>query len=111
MDENNIADCDLSIGDLWLDPHQGRDGVGRAFGYIGTNETYEDEDGDNAEFCGWFFTWPCRDASVTTTEAKEAVVDSLELDEMSNHRRPIPRNLAVAELTAYLDERFPFTQP
>lgn len=50
----------LAISDLWLDANQGLNKNDRAFGYIGTDDTTTDEDGDDCEYCGWFLSGRAR---------------------------------------------------
>lgn len=97
----------LTISDLWVD---GKQGIGRddcAFGYIGTDEETQDEDGDDCEYCGWFFEWPGAMAKITSEAEREQVIASLELDETSEHLPHIPHELAVERLTAYLEKKYP----
>lgn len=98
----------ITIKDLWLDGNQGETS-GKAFGYIGTNEEYEDEEGDSVEFCGWFFDWPSSDPRITSEAERQAVIDSLNTDETNRHNEAIPHELAVEKLTAYLAKKFPAT--
>lgn len=101
----------LTTSDLWTDLIQGRDKQGRdkkerAFGYVGTDETYTDEDGDDVAYCGWFFTWPDRDpAKELTRDQIEGMIDSLERDETESHREAIPRSLAVEALRGEIESR------
>lgn len=97
--ENN-----LEVSDLWLDANQGVTKNDRAFGYIGTDEEAVDEDGDECEYCGWFFTWPGSAAKCYTDEI-ESVVDSLETDETARHLPAIPYDLAEERLRKMLDKR------
>lgn len=97
----------LAISDLWLDANQGLNGNDCAFGYIGTDEETTDEDGDDCEYCGWFFDWPGEKARITSEDERQAVIASLELDETCEHLPAIPHELAVEKLTAYLDKRYP----
>lgn len=82
---------------LYLDANQGETRRGRAFGYIGTNGN---------DYCGWFFTWPSDTARIETAAEREAVLDSLDLDETCRHLTPIPSDEARAKLEAYLDGEF-----
>jgi hypothetical protein len=92
------ANENLAISNLWYDANQGLDADDRAFGYIGTNEETVDTDGDDCEYCGWFFTWPGKRAIVTTAAEVEAVVASLETDETARHLPIIPQELVEAKL-------------
>ena len=87
---------------LWLDANQGETKNGQAFGYIGTDET--DDEGN--DYCGWFFTWPGETAQIETDEEREAVLDSLDLDETCRHLTPIPSDEAREKLEAYLVAKF-----
>lgn len=96
----------LTTSDLWTDLNQGRDKSERAFGHIGTNETYTDDDGDDVTYCGWFFTWPGRGPAKELTQAQiEGMIDSLERDETESHREAIPHSLAIDALRAEIDSR------
>lgn len=97
----------LKVSDLWLDANQGEGRHGQAFGYVGTEETDIDEDGDSCEYCGWFFDWPSAKAKITSEAERQAVIDSLDTDETARHLSHIPQELAEAKLTAYLDKKFP----
>ncbi len=101
------TESELDASDLWIDGNQGRDSSGNAFGYVGTHESYEDEDGDDVTYCGWFFTWPGEKAVIMTEDERRAVIESLETDETERHNQAIPHFLAVEELEAYLEKRFP----
>ena len=97
----------LTASDLWID---GKQGIGRndcAFGYIGTDEGTQDEDGDDCEYYGWFFEWPGATAKITSEAEREQVIASLELDPMADSLPSIPHELAVERLTAYLDKKYP----
>lgn len=85
--------CELKLFDLWLDGDQGTDKDDNKFGYVGTDEKYEDEDGDEVTYCGWFFT---------LVGSKSTIIDSLELDETESYRECIPQQLAEQKLSAYL---------
>lgn len=97
----------LALKDLWIDANQGNTKKDRAFGYIGTDEEYPHEDGDECEYCGWFFTWPGSKAKIITEDERQAVIESLELDETMQHHEGIPHELAVKKLTDYLEKKFP----
>lgn len=98
---------ELDLTDLWLDANHGRGKRDQAFGYIGTDEEYEDEDGDDQEFCGWFFDWPGSKASITSEAGRQEVLDSLSADETMEHLEKIPKELAYEKLEAYLAKKFP----
>ncbi len=102
-----MTTTELTARDLWLDSNQGINRYDRAFGYIGTDEETEDEDGDDVEYCGWFFDWPGKSASICTAEQRQAVIDSLETNETARDLPRIPHELAIEKLTAYLAKKFP----
>lgn len=84
----------------YLDAHQGTDGYGRAFGYIGRTL-----DGDNWQ--GYFFTYPSTEATIWTVAQREQVWDSLELASEEGHcRHQIPWRTARRILHAYLRTTF-----
>lgn len=94
----------LTTSDVWVDLNQGRGKDERAFGYVGTDETYSDDDGDDVTYCGWFFTWPGHDpARELTRDEIESMVDSLEEDETESHRESIPHSVAVESLRAKIE--------
>lgn len=95
--------------DLYVDGFQNVNGYGRAFGYIGTDEEYEDEDGDDVAYCGWFFTWPRSSPGISSEKERLALIESLELDEMEVDHEEIPHHLAVARLSRYLEKKFPIS--
>jgi hypothetical protein len=94
----------LEISDLWIDENQGTTIHDRAFGYVGSSVPTQDEDGEEREYCGWFFTWPTGRATCYTDEI-ESVVESLETDETCRHLPEIDYSLAEAKLRALLDRR------
>lgn len=94
----------MELSDLWLDANQGETKGGCAFGYIGTDESTTDADGDDCEYCGWFFTWPGASAKVTSEEQLERVVDSLETDETASHLPAITHALAEQRLRKMLEK-------
>ena len=85
---------------LYIELNQGEQIHGQAYGYIGTYET--DDDGE--EIAGYFFTWPGATATITTQAEKEAVLDSLELDEITQADKWIPQGEAYDLLEKTLDE-------
>ena len=93
----------LKINDLWIDMNQGVQRDGRAFGFVGTDWLTE-SDGQDCEYCGWFFSWPGAWPILASAEELEAVIDSLELDETASHRPQIPYELAEAALRARLEK-------
>jgi hypothetical protein len=97
----------LVLQDLWLDANQGTDVDDKAFGFVGTDEYYEDHNGDDLTYCGWFFTWPTQRAKITSEAERQAVIDSLEIDETERHKKEIPHELVVKKLEAYLAKKFP----
>lgn len=97
----------LSVADLWMDADQGVNRDGCAFGYIGTDETYETESGNEMTYCGWFFDWPRAVMGIRTDAERQVVIDSLSLDEIERHRQEIPHTLAVEKLNTYLAVAFP----
>jgi hypothetical protein len=84
--------------DLFLDANQGDTVSGKAFGFVGANNT--------DEYQGWFFTWPSDEARVETMEEKERVLESLEADGICSHYRRIPYRWAVWKLNRYMAEAF-----
>ena len=97
----------LELSDLWLDADQGENGDGNAFGYVGTDENDIDDDGDECEYCGWFFDWPSAKAKITSEAERQAVIDSLSTDETARHLPEIPLELAQEKLETYLAKKFP----
>lgn len=101
----------LTTTDLWIDLCQGTTDRAtreseRAFGYVGTEEEYEDSDGESLAYCGWFFTWPdARPAKELTDAEIDAMVESLERDETASHRESIPRALVEEVLRAEIEPR------
>ena len=87
---------------LWIDADQGTDRNDRAFGFIGTSA------GD--DYQGWFFSWPREQAGIETDAELEAVIDSMEADEITSAYPQIPYRYAVARLRTFLDARLAKSQ-
>jgi len=83
---------------LFLDPCQGEQKDGRAFGFIGTIDT--------DDYCGWFFSWPFANATISTGAERDQVLDSLELDETCRSEPEIPHEWARQRLARYLRKTF-----
>jgi hypothetical protein len=82
---------------VYVDHNQGL-ADGRAFGFVGLYDC--DTDTDN--YCGWFFTWPGRVARIQSVAERDAVIASLEPDDVCRENRQIPHRWAKAALLAYL---------
>ncbi|CAE6779599.1 hypothetical protein [Nitrospira defluvii] len=85
---------------LYIELNQGEQIHGQAYGYIGRNET----DNDGEDIAGYFFTWLGATAVVTTQAEKEAVLESLELDEITQADEWIPQGEPYDLLEKTLDE-------
>lgn len=83
---------------LWLDANQGETKSGKAFGFIGSNDT--------DDYQGWFFTWPSDRAIISTVAEREIVLDSLDADETHPNDPQIPYRWARQKLAKYLREHF-----
>lgn len=83
---------------LWLDVNQGEGGDDKAFGFVGTNDT--------DAYQGWFFTWPGDRPVIHSVAEREAVLNSLEADEVCKHEPQIPYAWARQKLAKYLLEHF-----
>lgn len=83
---------------LWLDANQGEQKDGRAFGFIGTNDT--------DDYQGWFFTWPGSTAHISTVAERETMLDSLDADETCPNDPKIPYSWARIKLETYLRSKF-----
>jgi len=97
----------VKLTDLWLDSYQGQTRNDRAFGYVGTELEYEDEDGEERQYCGWFFTWPREEPGIATFRERDAVIASLDRDETMSGSDAIPIRLAEKKLLSHLRKRFP----
>lgn len=83
---------------LWIDANQGETKHGKAFGFVGTNDT--------DDYQGWFFTWPSEVAAIRTTAEREAVLESLDADETCPCEPTIPYRFARQKLDKYLRAKF-----
>lgn len=86
---------DIKRSNLWIDANQGNQEDGRAFGFVGVSGTDDD-------YCGMFFSWPRDTVGITSVAEREAVIDSLEYDETTQHETEIPRRWCQQKLRAYL---------
>jgi hypothetical protein len=83
---------------LWMDVNQGETKSGRAFGFIGTNDT--------DDYQGWFFTWPSDRAVISTVAERNSVLNSLDADETCPNNEQIPYAWARQKLEKYLKHGF-----